>query len=355
VTRTRGTNRQLHVGALGTDFKSASLRMRDALYLDDEKLLAFFKSIPDDAPLREVVALSTCNRIEIYYVCDDHAMASSWLRDHLVEFHGMPRPHLDRAFKEFRCAHAVRHLLQVVSGTESMVFGEHEILGQVRDAYHLSHRNKTTSSYLNRLFQHAVATGKKVRSLTGAGRGALSVGSIAVERIIELCGSIDKKDILVAGAGTMGIRTVKRLRAANAGSITLVNRTNERAQMYCEHFGLRFLPWSEFRTVAHTFDVIVLATASQQHVLSAADFPQAAHESRRRLVVDLGAPRNADPAVGALPGLTLVCIDDLKEISERRLADRRKDTELISAIIEEQVDKFTKWYNVKTRLVCSEP
>lgn len=353
MTRTNGTNRQLHVGALGTDFKSASLRMRDALYLDDEKLLAFFKSIPDDAPLREVVALSTCNRIEIYYVCDDHAMASSWLRDHLVKFHGMPRPHLDRAFKEYRCAHAVRHLLQVVSGTESMVFGEHEILGQVRDAYHLSHRNKTTSSYLNRLFQHAVATGKKVRSLTGAGRGALSVGSIAVERIIELCGSIDKKDILVAGAGTMGIRTVKRLRVANAGSIALANRTDERARSYCEHFGLRFLAWSEFRAAAAAFDVIILATASQEYVLSAADFPVSA--DHRCLVIDLGAPRNAEPAVGALPGISLVCIDDLKEISDRRLADRKRDTELISAIIEEQVDKFTKWYNVKTRLVCSEP
>lgn len=205
MTHVPRKNPQLHVGALGTDFKSASLRMRDALYLDNERLLAFFKSLPGVAPLKEVVALSTCNRIEIYYVCDDHAKASSWLRDHLVKFHGVPRPHLDRAFKEYRCADAVRHLLQVVSGTESMVFGEHEILGQVRDAYHLCHRNKTTSSYLNRLFQHAVATGKKVRSLTGAGRGALSVGSIAVERIMELCDNLDKKDILVVGAGTMGI------------------------------------------------------------------------------------------------------------------------------------------------------
>jgi glutamyl-tRNA reductase len=353
VTRTHRTNQQLHVGALGTDFKSASLRMRDALYLDDDRLLAFFRSIPDNAPLNEIVALSTCNRIEIYYVCDDHAEASSWLRDHLVKFHGVPRPHLDRAFKEYRCAEAVRHLLHVVSGTESMVFGEHEILGQVRDAYHLCHRNKTTSSYLNRLFQHAVATGKKVRSLTTAGRGALSVGSIAVERIIELCGSVDKKDILVAGAGTMGIRTVKRLKAANAGSITLVNRTNERARSYCEHFGLRFLPWSGFHSAAGRFDVVVLTTASQEYVLSVADFPELA--DHRRLVVDLGAPRNAEPAVGALPGISLVCIDDLEEISDRRLADRKKDTELISAIIEEQVDKFTKWYNVKTRLVCSEP
>jgi glutamyl-tRNA reductase len=236
-----------------------------------------------------------------------------------------------------------------------MVFGEHEILGQVRDAYHLCYRNKTTDSYLNRLFQHAVATGKKVRTLTSAGRGALSVGSIAVERILELYGNIDNSDILVVGAGTMGIRAVKRLRSAGAHSLTLANRTNERAQKYCGHFGLHFLPYSELHSRFAAFDIVILATASKSPLVSRDNIPDDRDNARRMVVVDLGAPRNADPAIGAAPGVTLVCVDDLKEISQRRLADRRKDMDLISAIIEEQADKFTKWYNVKTRLVCQAP
>jgi glutamyl-tRNA reductase len=346
---------QLHVGALGTDFKSASLKMRDALYLDKDRLLAFFSSIPKDSPLREIVALSTCNRIEMYYVCDDHALASSWLRDHLVKFHGVPRQHLDRAFKEFRCADAVRHLLQVVSGTESMVFGEHEILGQVRDAYQQCCRNKTTSSYLNRLFQHAVATGKLVRSLTHAGHGALSVGSIAIERIIEIAGGLEHKSVLVVGAGTMGIRSVKRLRAAGAGTITLVNRTNERAEKFCRHFGLTYLPFESLRQGVASHDIAILATASPVYLLSAADLPRDRLSARPLVIMDLGAPRNADPAIAGAPGVTLVCIDDLKGISEGRLANRKKDMDRISLIIEEQVQKFTKWYNVKTELIRNKP
>jgi glutamyl-tRNA reductase len=343
-------NGDLHVGALGTDFKTASLRMRDALYLDKKRVLAFLDSISAESPLLETVALSTCNRIEIYYACRDHAQASTWLRDHLVKFHGVPRPHLDRAFKEYQCAEAVRHLLHVVSGTESMIFGEHEILGQVRDAYHLCRDHKTTGPYHNRLFQHAIATGKLVRSMTAAGRGALSVGSIAIERILELSHGINDKRTLIVGAGTMGIRALKRLRAEDAGAIALANRTDERAKKFCAYFNVQYLPFSELHSSLSNYDIAILATGSQEYLITPADIRRGPPPLRPLLIVDLGAPRNANPATGAIEGVTIICIDDLKDIADRRLSERKKDMDSIRAIIEEQVGKFTQWYDFKKHL-----
>lgn len=344
----------LHVGALGTDFRSASLRMRDALYLEKERVTQFLDSIPDDAPLLEVVALSTCNRIEIYYVCSDHAKAAAWLRNHLMVFHHIPPGHIEKVMKEYRCADAVRHLFQVVSGMESMVFGEHEILGQVREAYFHCMKNDTTDSYLNRLFQQAIATGKKVRHSTAAGRGVLSIASIAVEKMIEMEGTLAEKKILVVGTGTMGIRALKRLSGENVGSLCLCNRTAERAEKFAGRFNASWIKFEELPGKLTEFDIILCATAnSGTPILTVPDLEKVrTNPDRPLLIVDVGAPRNAERNIGALPGITLVCIDDLKEIADRRLSERKNEVDSINDIVEEQVREFTRWYRYKNTKIC---
>ncbi|MBN1577532.1 MAG: glutamyl-tRNA reductase [Chitinispirillaceae bacterium] len=344
----------LHVGALGTDFRSASLRMRDALYLEKDRVKQFLDSIPDGAPLQEVVALSTCNRIEIFYVCSDHAVASAWLRNHLAAFHHIPDGHIDKVMKEYHCAEAVRHLFRVVSGMESMVFGEHEILGQVREAYFLCMKNASTDSYLNRLFQQAIATGKKVRSSTGAGRGALSIASIAVERMLELAGSLDEKSILIVGTGTMGIRALKRLHGESVGELTLCNRTKERAIKFAQRFKTHHIAFEELIRSIPRFDIVLLATAnSGKPVIAAADLKRARGDTAKPLlIVDVGAPRNAEKAVETLAGVRLVCVDDLKETAERRLSERKNELDAINEIVEEQVREFTRWYRYKHSPLC---
>lgn len=340
-----------HVGALGTDFRSASLKMRDALYLEKDRVTEFITSIPDDAPLHEVVALSTCNRIEVFYVCDDHQAASAWLRHHLSAFHHIPDGMIERVMKEYQCEEAIRHLFNVVSGIESMVFGEHEILGQVREAYFHCMKNEATDSYLNRLFQQAIATGKKVRSNTGAGRGVLSIASIAVERMIEHAGDLSRKNILVVGLGTMGIRALKRLRSERVGTITLCNRTEERAMKFAERFGATVLPLGDLSLKIRTFDIVLLATSyTGRPLVTCSDV---APVMRPHLIIDVGAPMNADPALRELPQVTLVCIDDLRGTAERRLNERKGEVDAISDIIEEQVREFTRWYCYKRDNLCT--
>lgn len=344
----------LHIGALGTDFRTASLRMRDALYLEKERVTQFLDSVPGNAPLREVVALSTCNRIEIFYVCSDQNAASEWLRNHLAKFHNIPISYIDRVMKEYRCDEAVRHLFRVVSGMESMVFGEHEILGQVRDAYFHCMKNASTNSYLNRLFQQAIATGKKVRSNTGVGRGVLSIASIAVERMMELSGTLADKRILIVGTGTMGVRALKRLRGEIIGQLTLCNRTEERAIKFARRFHAGHIRFEDMIRSIPQFDIVLLAIAGTgQPVVTAAGLQSARGErAGPLLIIDIGAPRNAEKAVENLPGVRLVCIDDLRETAERRMGERKNELDSINEIIEEQVREFTRWYRYKNSIVC---
>ena len=345
----------LHVGALGTDFRSASLRMRDALYLEKERVTSFLDSLPDDSPLLEVVALSTCNRIEIFYVCRNHDEAAQWLKTHLSDFHHIPPGHIDNVMKEYRCADAVRHLFQVVSGMESMVFGEHEILGQVREAYFHCMKNDATDSYLNRLFQQAIATGKKVRSSTAAGRGVLSIASIAVEKMIEMsAGSLADKRVLIIGTGTMGMRALKRIRSENIGSLVLCNRTTERAVKFAERFKIGHIGFEEFPGCIPEYDIVFVATANNGEPLLTAEKLRTVRTDPGRplLIIDVGAPRNVEKTVETFPGVRLICVDDLREIADRRLVDRKNEVDAINEIVEEQVREFTRWYNYKSTNIC---
>jgi glutamyl-tRNA reductase len=344
----------LHVGALGTDFRSASLRMRDALYLEKERVTQFIDSIPDNAPLLEVVALSTCNRIEIFYVCSDHEEASSWLRNHLTAFHHIPPGHIEKVMREYRCDEAVRHLFKIVSGMESMVFGEHEILGQVREAYFHCLKNAATDSFLNRLFQQAIATGKKVRSSTGAGRGVLSIASIAVEKMAEMEGGLASKRVLIVGTGTMGIRALKRLQSETVGTLALCNRTEERAAKFAQRFGADLVRYEDLPAAYCRFNAVLLATAnSGKPLLSRDDLERyRGAVTDDLLFVDLGAPRNIEPSVASLPGIRLICIDDLRETADRRLSERKSEIDAVTGIVEEQVREFTRWYRFKKNMVC---
>ena len=344
----------LHVGALGTDFRQASLRMRDALYLEKERVKQFIDSIPDDAPLKEVVALSTCNRIEIFYVCREHDLASKWLKQHLCTFHHIPEGHIDRVMNEYQCDGAVRHLFRVVSGMESMVFGEHEILGQVRDAYFHCMKNDSTDSYLNRLFQQAIATGKKVRSSTAAGRGVLSIASIAVEKMLDQYDSLADKSILLVGTGTMGMRALKRLRGETVGQLSLCNRTDERAKKYADRFKTAFLPFNKLHSHIVDYDIVMLANANNGSPLVTKETLLKSTDGERKplLIVDVGAPRNTAEDVAELPDVSLVCVDDLKETADRRLSERKNEIDAVTEIVEEQVREFTRWYRFKNGTTC---
>jgi glutamyl-tRNA reductase len=344
-----------HVGVLTTDFRVSSMRMRDTLYFEKDRLTGFINNLPAETPVREIVVLCTCNRIEIYYVAEDTAAAAGWLMKCLADFHQIPENLVRSALVNFCCADAVRHIFRVASGVESMVFGEHEILGQIRDAYFFSRRHAKTNSCLNRLFQQAIATGKKVRHLTGAAKGTISVSSIAIEAMLDINnGNVDNKNILVVGLGTMGLRALKRIVQCKPQRLVLSNRNDQRSEMISRRFNAEQLLYSEFRTGISDFDCVILATSSCEYILSSEQLLQYTKQRKQLLVIDIGAPRNADPAISAIDGIKLISIDDLKSTAERHMLERTHEIGNIEAIIEEQVAEFTRWYLFRKECTCNE-
>jgi glutamyl-tRNA reductase len=345
----------LHVGVLTTDFRLSSMRMRDVLYLEKERLTGFINSIPADAPVREIVVLCTCNRIEIYYVSEDNTTAVNWLMNCLATFHQIPENMVRSALVNHSSADAVRHIFRVASGVESMVFGEHEILGQIRDAYFFSRKCEKTNSCLNRLFQQAIATGKKVRNLTGAGKGSISVSSIAIEEVLEKNkGNLENTNVLIVGLGTMGLRALKRISECKPKKIGLCNRTDQRAAALCQRFNAEPYLYSDFCKSIRDYNCVILATASNDHILSFDQLQHCDQHNKPLLIIDLGAPRNADPAISAIDGVTLICIDDLQATADRHLQERTHEIGDIEHIIEEQVVEFTRWYSFRKECKCSE-
>jgi glutamyl-tRNA reductase len=326
------------------------MRMRDALYLEKDRLRAFIDAIPPDAPVDAVVPLCTCNRIELYYVCTHHDRAVEWLGHYLASFHGIAYPALMQALTNYRCIDAIRHLFRVASGIESMVFGEDQILGQIRAAYFYCLDNRVTDAYLNRAFQQAIATGKKVRTQTCSGHGAVSIPSIAVEHMLHMGYDPAHTRICVAGAGSMGVCLVKRLCALGPAALGVSNRTEARARALCTRFEANCIPYPRLVEHLDTYDVIFLATAAHRSILGADD---CAGRRAPLLVIDLGAPRNADPALRDIEQITLICVDDLRPIARVRLQERKKALPAIEKIVETQVHEYMRWYEGKREYACN--
>jgi glutamyl-tRNA reductase len=340
----------MHTAVMGTDFTKTSLKMRDAVYFSSQKVQEFLHTVPSDAPIYEMVVLSTCNRIEIYFVCDAYETALSWLKHQFAAFHHLPIAMIDKVLFSYRCDEAVRHLFRVAAGCESMVVGEDEILGQIRNAYFFSRDRKKTRSYLNKLFQKAIAVGKKVRATTRISRGSASVSSVAIDSLYDRFGSLDDKRILIVGAGIMSMRAVKRLHHLGPQRVYLANRTEARSRMVAEHYNLSTLPFGDIARHLSYFDIVILATSAQKRIVSLADAAQRHDRAKPLLVLDLGAPRNADPAIASLPNISLLSIDDLRDVSRKVLERRRGEMDEAQHIIEEEVREFTRWYNRKHNL-----
>lgn len=337
----------MHTAVMGTDFTKTSLKMRDAVFFSSQKVQEFLHALPPDAPVYEMVILSTCNRIEIYFVCDEYEKALVWLKRHFAQFHGIPVAMIDRVMFSRRCEEAVRHLFRVAAGCESMVVGEDEILGQIRNAYFFSLKRKKTDSYLNKLFQKAIAVGKKVRSMTAISRGSASVSSVAIDSLYNHFPDLDKKRILIVGAGVMSMRAVKRLHHLGPQRVFIANRTRQRSETVAQHYNLSVLPFEDIAKHLSYFDIVILATAAQKKILLKNDVAERHDKAQRLCIVDLGAPQNADPAIATLHNVRLITIDDLKDVSQKAIEERRKEIEAAQRIIEEEVVEFTRWYNRK--------
>ncbi len=334
---------------VGWDFRQTPVEVREQIAFSPEKVREALTAMRHQGLLAEGVIVSTCNRSEIYGVAGE-AMEGKDPFDALVSFiaayHGVPKPLIGEVGYRHVGPEAVRHLLRVASGLESLALGEDQILGQVREAFRVSTNAGAVRSVLHRLFQKAVETGKRVRSETGLSSRPISIPGVAIELAQKIYEDLPSKKFLILGAGETSGIFYDLLIARGARDIVVVNRTVSRAEQLCRRGG-KALPWEALESELPKADILVTAVSSQTPVLSHDLAKKAVHVRRGKplFFLDLGIPRNVDPAVGDIDGAFLYAVDDLQEIAERNRQERQKEILPAEEILEEELEEFTAWFN----------
>ncbi len=340
------------LGFLGTDYTQTSLEDRETIFFNEEAVRRFLGSLDPLGPIRELVILSTCNRCEFYFFSSDPKEATAWLKRVLGSFLGLTDTTLLACLKVKHGPLVADHLLKVSAGIESMVFGETEVLGQVKSAYGVCQKAGKTGPILNKLFQMAIAAGKRVREETTISKGAYSISSIAVDVAQAHYNSdfFDRK-ILVFGAGTMALRAIRKLSALKHPNVFVTNRTEEKLWRISQKYLCEARCYQETLSDLSNYDVVLIAVNVSQFLLGEAHFKAVAHTPI--LLIDLGVPRNIDPAVKSNPNITLISLDNLTQTAEKNLANRKKELAKINSILAEELYQFGEWANRRQSLCLS--
>jgi glutamyl-tRNA reductase len=334
---------------VGWDFRQTPVEVREQIAFSPEKVRDALTAMRTQGLLAEGVIVSTCNRSEVYGVAGE-AMEGKDPLEALVSFiasyHGVPKPLIGEVGYRHMGPEAVRHLLRVASGLESLALGEDQILGQVREAFRVSTNAGAVRSVLHRLFQKAVETGKRVRSETGLSSRPISIPGVAIELAQKIYEDLPSKKFLILGAGETSGIFYDLLIARGARDIVVVNRTLERAEQLCRRGG-RATTWDALESELPKADILVTAVSSSTPVLTRDLAKKAIHVRRGNplFFLDLGIPRNVDPAVGDIDGAFLYAVDDLQEIAERNRQERQKEIIPAEEILEEELEEFTAWFN----------
>ena len=323
--------------------RSAPIEVRERVAFPPCAGRGFLGRLKDEDVVSEAVLLSTCNRTEIYAVVEDEG-ARARLLDLLAEDRGVERASLERDTYWLTDAGAVRHLYRVASSLDSMVVGEGQILGQVRDAYRAATEERCAGQILNRLFHTSLRVGKKVRSETGIGDSSLSVPRVAVKLAEDVFGTLVGRRALVVGAGDMSELVVRHLKEGGVSDIRIANRTPERALSLAGRVGGTAVAFADLASHLPEVDVVVSSTGSGDWVVTSETVAGALDLREDPLFfVDIAVPRDVDPVVQTLPSVYLYDIDDLQAVVERNAEGRQESAEAGEAMISPAVGEFMGW------------
>jgi glutamyl-tRNA reductase len=332
------------VVVVGLNHRTVPLEILERMTVSDASLPKALQDLLDREHLTEAVVLSTCMRTEIYAVAARFHGAMSDVRNVLSAWSGAdPERFTDHLYSYYEVG-AANHLFQVAAGIDSAVIGEGEVLRQVRHAWEMARTENAAGPVLSRLFRHALEVGKRVRSETAITRGITSLSQAAVAMAGSRLGGLTGRTVLLVGAGEMGEGMVQALAAVPGIGRTLVaNRTWAKAAKLAERIGATPVELVGLTSALEEADVVLTSTGAPGVLIEAGDLEAVLPERRGRplLVVDIAVPRDVDPGVGQLPGVTLLNMDDLKAFVDAAMAGRRKEIPAVSRIIAEELDRFS--------------
>ncbi len=336
----------MEIVLVGLNHRTAPVEVRERVSFTAEQARRASEELRARGILEETLVLSTCNRSEVYGVPPEssHECAPE-LSSFLSEFHAVRPEVLGVSLYHHYDREAVRHLFRVAAGLDSMMLGEAEILGQVREAYRFAHEHGATGPVLNRLFQGALEVGKRVRAETELGTRPMSVASAGVKLAERIFGKLSERSALVLGAGTISEQVVSQLRDRGIKHLNVMNRSRDRADELVKRYGGEVVGWGEWEKSLQSPDVIVSSVATEEPVLrrDTVERAMAARENRALFLMDLGMPRNIDESVSKLYNLYVYTMDDLSEIVEQNRSARQNEIPRAESIVEEHLGKYLSW------------
>jgi glutamyl-tRNA reductase len=329
--------------ALGLNHTTAPVNIRERVTFGPDIVVAALRGLTGMAGVDEGVILSTCNRTELY-VSADPACGDA-LRRWIAEFHGIEPGEVAPYLYLHQDHDAVKHLLRVASGLDSLVLGEPQILGQVKQAYQTASDAGTTAKILGRLFQHSFAAAKQVRTDTGIGDSPVSVAFAAVSLARQIFADLSDQKALLIGAGETVELAARHLHQHGIGRLTVANRTVARAQELADQFGARAVSLTEIPGQLTEADIVIASTASPLPILGKGTVERALKQRRHRpiFMVDIAVPRDIEPEVGDLADVYLYTVDDLQEVIQENIRSRQQAAEQAEEIIDFQVESFMAW------------
>ena len=339
----------MNLRAIGCNVSSAAVGLRERLAFDAAKTTRALAEL-NARFAAEAVILGTCNRVEIYLARTETVapLHIPLMAEFLAEVHGVPAAQIAPHLYEHADAAAARHLFRVAAGLDSVVVGEGQIAGQVKDAYEAAQKLTSTGPLLNALFPAALRVSKRVRSETGIAHGHVSVSSAAVDFVRQVFDTFTDKTVLVIGAGKMGRLTLNHLAELKPAAVLVTNRSPEKAAASAKACGGRVVPWDQLDDALVQADIVLSTTGAPQPIVSRRRFDEKVRRrraGRTLLIFDMAVPRDFDPAIHDGDAVSVFNVDDLSRVADQRLAERRRHLPAADAIIDGEVRRFISEWN----------
>lgn len=337
----------MNIHSIGISHHTAALEVREKMWLSDEEIKATLPRLKQEQHLAECVLVSTCNRTELYGVAGGDAVDDSALKSFLIDAKRAAPSVGAGHFVSAQAGGAIHHLFRVAAGIESMVIGDVQILGQIKDGFNLAKESGTMGPVMNRLMQSTLHVGKRVRTETSICEGAVSVSYAAVELASKIYADLAKKSVLLIGAGETGELTLRHLVGKGIGQVKVANRTRERAEALVAAMGGTVVDYEEIVDTLRSVDIVITSVTSPSYIVQ----PDEVHRVMKQrsnnplFIIDIGLPRNVNPAAGKIENVFLYDIDALSTIVDRNLDRRRGEIPKVTRIIREELISFFRWQN----------
>jgi glutamyl-tRNA reductase len=335
----------MEILVVGCSHKTAPIELRERLHVPERDLVGPLEALGLEPPILERVILSTCNRVEVYAVAEEAEPARRAIEALLGSRAHLPAAAIADHLYRHRAGDAVRHAFRVAASLDSLVVGEPQILGQVKEAYQAAVAAGAVGPVLAALMERALRVGKRIRTETALGASPVSVASVAIELARQIFGTLAGRTVLLLGAGEMSEAAAQHLKEDGVSAILVSNRRYERAVELAGRLGGRAVRFDQFKEEVLSADIVIASTAAPHPILTRADVEQIIRARRQRplFLIDIAVPRNIAADVNAIDNVYLYDIDDLEAVAAANRKAREKETTFAEAIVEREVEAFTQW------------